>query len=563
MWLLDTETRGENLPDTLKYFKESELPAYAILSHTWYPDPEQEVSFQDMKNGTGSTKPGYKKIQQCCKKAKARGIRYCWIDSCCINKESSTELSEAINSMFLWYRQAQVCFAYLEDVSKGFHLQKKGLSQSRWFTRGWTLQELVAPKDVIFYDSEWQKLGTKESLCSKLARITGISGEYLLDRERIHTASVAARMSWAAKRQTSREEDIAYCLLGIFGVSMSLIYGERAQAFIRLQEEIAKTIDDESLYAWETSNDDEYSGFLARSPRDFLFASTIELLSGYRKPEPIAITPRGLKYTMPIIRDQDEKIEEFLGVLYCHDHMKHDQYMIGVRLRSRHGFLKPGEQLERVPKSKLVFLDADILQGDIKTTSVYISQKGFPTEKSQDADRGDNDVLVVVRHHGEPCLGGSVRVVFPACNTQQDKLKPYARLNPLALGHKHVAMSILSPDQGLLYLVLGFGHLDAAGSTSDADHDDEGIRYWYYAVSPNYPNSCHVSGLPEAEHLNYLWRNVRQKYRLSSSSGTFSYGPFKVILSMEKQHMLGLDRHVLTIDYAPVQEHAMNRALST
>lgn len=176
------------------------------------------------------------------------------MDTSCIDKASSTELSEAINSMFAWYRDAAVCYAYLADVLTSGDPRRPGSAfrYSRWFTHGWTLQELIAPRIVVFLSREWDVIGTKESLADLIEDITGIDCDVLTHRKSHNDISVAARMSWAAQRITTRVEDHAYCLLGIFNIVMHPIYGEGEHAFIRLQEEILRRIPDDSIFAWES-----------------------------------------------------------------------------------------------------------------------------------------------------------------------------------------------------------------------------------------------------------------------------------------------------------------------
>ena len=183
-------------------------------------------------------KAGYEKIRHASMQAISDGYQYVWIDTCCIDKSSSAELSEAINSMFTWYQQASVCYAYVDDV------QLHDFDKSRWFTRGWTLQELLAPSNVIFFVAGWTRLGTKFSLAAQITKITGIDSEILHDQRLLRKRSVAQLMSWASRKETTRPEDTAYCLLGIFGVNMPLLYGEGENAFIRLQEELVKFADD-------------------------------------------------------------------------------------------------------------------------------------------------------------------------------------------------------------------------------------------------------------------------------------------------------------------------------
>jgi len=219
------------------------LPPYAILSHTWGKDTE-EVAFRDLIDGTGKSKAGYSKIRFCGEQAAKDSLQYFWVDTCCIDKSSSAELTEAINSMFRWYREAAKCYVYLSDVSAqdvddpdGF--PSPAFRKSRWFTRGWTLQELIAPASVEFFSSEGKRLGNKRSLENQVHEITGIDIQALRGNP-LSSFSIAKRMSWAAKRQTTRKEDEAYCLFGIFEICMPLIYGERDLALKRLKDEIDK-----------------------------------------------------------------------------------------------------------------------------------------------------------------------------------------------------------------------------------------------------------------------------------------------------------------------------------
>jgi len=232
----------------LEEFFGTNIPSYAILSHTWGND---EVSFADyIRNQSAiSTKEGYNKIAFTCRQALLDGLNYAWVDTCCIDKSSSAELSEAINSMFAWYRLSTVCYAYLTDVVKGEF--EKRLAVSRWFTRGWTLQELLAPTKMIFHDRNWELLGSRLDLSWKLHNITSIDLSALESGPpSLSTFSVARKMSWASSRQTTREEDVAYSLLGIFDINMPLLYGEGTRAFVRLQEEIIKKLNDDSIFAW-------------------------------------------------------------------------------------------------------------------------------------------------------------------------------------------------------------------------------------------------------------------------------------------------------------------------
>ncbi|KAF4937383.1 Vegetative incompatibility protein HET-E-1 [Colletotrichum fructicola] len=260
-------------------------PPYAILSHTWGPD-EEELLYDDIK--TEVTKPGIGKLKldRCCEQAKEDGLDYVWIDTCCINRANATELGEAINSMYRWYQSSHTCYAYLVDVDEGDRNFHDIFRASRWFCRGWTLQELLAPKDVVFYDKSWRHLGSKHQLAGIVEDITGIPRPFLLGLAGLQSASVAQRMSWAAKRTTTKEEDLAYCLLGIFNVMIPMIYGEGNQAFTRLQEQIMKKTPDDSILAWGLSTDssrgeartgdvNKFGGVLAATPAAFLGSETI------------------------------------------------------------------------------------------------------------------------------------------------------------------------------------------------------------------------------------------------------------------------------------------------
>lgn len=252
----------------LEEFYDYQIPDYAILSHRWGAVNE-EVSYNDYISGRKRTTAGYAKIVNLCQLAHRKGLAYCWIDTCCIDKSSSSELSEAINSMYSWYQRAQICFAYLADIS-----DVSELAQSDWFSRGWTLQELIAPGDVVFRNRDWDWIGNRYGLRQEIASITGID-QALLEGERcLDWYSNAQIMSWAAHRTTSRREDEAYCLLGLFRVNMPLLYGEGSDAFRRLQETIMTRMEDNSLFLWgceasEHSDQIGHSSILAPSPRQF------------------------------------------------------------------------------------------------------------------------------------------------------------------------------------------------------------------------------------------------------------------------------------------------------
>ncbi|KAM5341358.1 hypothetical protein ACJ41O_014389 [Fusarium nematophilum] len=297
----------------------SRPPPYAILSHTW---GRQEVSFGDFQNVQRRRRQqGFAKIQSTCLQARRDGLEYAWVDTCCIDQSSSAELGEAINSMFEWYRRSEVCYAYLEDVPPS-DMVPRGVpgplfASSRWFRRGWTLQELLAPSRVRFFDRGWGEIGERKDLLQTLKAVTGIE-EDVLNGGSFANISVGRRMSWASQRETTRVEDIAYSLLGIFDVNMPLIYGEAERAFIRLQEEIMKQSEDHSILAWQDTAASAIAspvrGILATSPKMFAnfrqkTFNTFQRLEeskpdqivtfrDYHAPAiPMAFTSRGLRIT--------------------------------------------------------------------------------------------------------------------------------------------------------------------------------------------------------------------------------------------------------------------------
>lgn len=379
--LIDTATLRPSL-----YESDKDTPRYAILSHTWEYGKEvtlqelEELEVKEIKTPLRSipdrdsyyypahptrNRTGFAKIVECCRQARLRGLRYVWVDTCCIDKKDPTELGEAINSMFRWYQHAAECYVYLSDINlasissrelgvemnepynkdikdKGENGILRGLQERfreilrekdnetthamdrapasrafyeplarcRWFTRGWCLQELIAPLKMEFYDAEWHCLGSKQSLSGILFEITGISPS-VLNLHQLDSIPVAVKMAWAARRQTTRVEDRAYCLLGMFNIYMPLLYGEGAHAFRRLQEEIIKRSDDLSIFAplaIGMDNDGRVAHDLV--PRD-LFASGPEAFKNIKHikksksqigPGSFAMTNNGLHFTGAILK---------------------------------------------------------------------------------------------------------------------------------------------------------------------------------------------------------------------------------------------------------------------
>ncbi|KAG6331310.1 hypothetical protein ID866_7777 [Astraeus odoratus] len=247
---------------------------YAILSHCW-DEPKHEVGFREMRalptmeedtRKAITKRSGYLKIVAACRRARWDRLKWVWADTCCINKESSAELSEAINSMFRWYKNSKRCYAYLHDLFPECN------GWPKWFSRGWTLQELIAPKDMQFFNKSWRRIGDKQNIGTAdiLTVITRVPQYILTQGMPKDRPSVAQIMSWAAERKTTRVEDRAYSLLGLLDVNMTMLYGEGKRAFRRLQLEIIRQSNDQSIFAWDIPRhhrDTQWSGsILAEDP---------------------------------------------------------------------------------------------------------------------------------------------------------------------------------------------------------------------------------------------------------------------------------------------------------
>ena len=383
-----------------------DIPPYAILSHRW---EEEEVAFADypaqlaVHASGGTRKKGFTKIELCARQARLDGLPYCWADTCCIDKSSSAELTEAINSMYAWYRDSAVCYIYLSDVddSEERNCRNKGkrpvppedsvlrtfdddymlqLASSQWFTRGWTLQELLAPPICIFYDHGWMPLlkfvkhaartesdqygvgpeprwSLEDEVEEIIEEVTGIDAKMMMDFSPTSWGfSIAMKMSWASNRKTTRAEDMAYCLMGIFDVNMPLLYGEGGvKAFRRLQEEIIKQTDDHSIFYWRDADADRsaFRGLLARSPADFN-DSDIQGFWGdpglYTREKQdthptsthdktFGMTNRGLRISLAIVssgNEWEERVmpgdDEAVAILECGIRPRRKYYIILARL---------------------------------------------------------------------------------------------------------------------------------------------------------------------------------------------------------------------------------------
>ena len=284
MRLLNFKERdgSEHLEISIHEYNSHEVPPYAILSHKW-GHANDEISFHEISQANHhdltKQKNKFGKLEGCCRQALRDNLSHAWIDTCCIDKSSSAELSEAINSMFNWYGQAHVCYVYLEDVKseQDPYLPDSSFRNSQWFTRGWTLQEMIAPTNTRFFGADWTELGHKHELAGLLQEITKVSEFILLDSLTLKDFCASQKMYWASGRETTRIEDRAYSLLGLFNVSMPILYGEGSRAFTRLQEEIIRSSSDHTLFAWELTQNS--SGLLADSPDAFANSVNVRELS--------------------------------------------------------------------------------------------------------------------------------------------------------------------------------------------------------------------------------------------------------------------------------------------
>ncbi|KAH9942154.1 HET-domain-containing protein [Epithele typhae] len=473
MWLLSTD-RAE-----LHYFSSPEdVPGgYAILSHVWSKSPEPpEQTFQDIRRlhrrrsrwklGSNPLKKASPKIRESCKLAARHGFKWLWIDTCCIDKTSSAELSEAINSMYRYYSLAEVCYAYLSDVRPvrsgksdandhdpsvlgeaasdpavypwpldtfggPFEVQygaedewdsrsENGMTTgerfrarfrgSKWHTRGWTLQELLAPELVVFLSADWDVLGTKAELADLLEQATSIPRSVLALETAVADVSVAQRMSWAARRETTRLEDEAYCLMGIFGVNMPTLYGEGRRAFQRLQEEIMKQSPDTSLFAWgevqqlvladdrrywqeDRPRDSDSPTLFASSPSAFVGSQVVFTPPSTRRHRnrpkwdaarhpTFSVTSHGVLASLPIISLSSG---ELLGIVFS----ALDDTQLALRLERSPDATSPAGPLYRLCSPRLAFVFADpsihpSLSGSTSSPrpqwkELYIAQRTTPT----------------------------------------------------------------------------------------------------------------------------------------------------------------------------------------
>lgn len=346
MWLINCRTL------TLEEHLDFKSIEYAILSHTW--EQGQEVQFDEFRSGTAKEKTGWDKIRYTCRLAIEDGYELAWVDTCCINKASSAELSEAINSMFDWYKWSRNCYVYLADYDGDRSDQELG--DCRWFSRGWALQELIAPTRVRFFDRMWNFLGQKDGLSEHLSLITGIEQGVLLASDHkdlelaLEEVPVARKMSWASNRHTTRVEDTAYSLFGIFGLNLPLLYGEGERAFIRLQEEIIRNSHDLSFLAWSTPSMDKslHCGVLAPHPQCFRDSGHLAPIKGIGRVTQFTSTKRGLRFQTQFL--YHDKLGLYALDINCTDIVSSGR-PLSIRLRRNNYVYVRGFHLEPMPQA--------------------------------------------------------------------------------------------------------------------------------------------------------------------------------------------------------------------
>lgn len=392
---------------------------YAILSHTWRAAAREEILFSDLVAHCDSStrksggcvsvnldgeqsireKPGWTKLAFALEQADEDGKDWLWVDTACIDRSSSAELDEAINSAYEWCKQSAICYALLEDVAlEEWHEMKYGKAKaitSRWFSRGWTLSELLAPGHVVFYSMEWIRLGDKHELSGVLSTTTGIDASVIEDDNLVEFQSVAKRMSWAARRETTLPEDRAYSMMGLMGVNMSVLYGEgEKKAFIRLQQEIIKSCDDPSILAW---SDPEVGncphGLLADSPRAFAASSTYARDAYEEQQQPFSITNRGVGIAMHLTSDPG--CDHFVAALQCPDPLDSNRFL-AVYLRK----MSTGEQ--QYIRIRCDEIGSVEIRG--KVEEIFVRQSipplgVFPSTPSLQLDRGPHPP----RQNASPC----------------------------------------------------------------------------------------------------------------------------------------------------------------
>ncbi|KAF2733667.1 HET-domain-containing protein [Polyplosphaeria fusca] len=434
---------------TFHEFHGNKIPEYAILSHTW---GDEEVTHQEMMNlnNVVRAKSGFAKISQFLVEARDRYYNYAWIDTCCIDKGSSAELTEAINSMYNWYRNAGTCFVHISDVhsneceiinastvDESYPGQSellrrllispklifpRRLKESRWFRRGFTLQELVASRHRRFFSRDWKEI---QVTIEHLASITSIP-QRVLRFGLTDDICVAQKMCWASTRETTRTEDIAYCLLGIFDVNMPLLYGEGAKAFLRLQEEIIRRSDDETIFLWRESNAKPHAcrGLLARHPSEYAHCANMTRHHGLpTEPLPYSLTNTGLQMSLRLVPVQEslfgsdvshlERLalthdpkQLFVPILHCGQNDDINQIVSIILLKIGHS----GNHFTRISPDHVGRLDVRYLLD--KSSGQHEKKLGYEIISS-DPISAENFYCVPLIQHiyiSQPLRSGNIRL---------------------------------------------------------------------------------------------------------------------------------------------------------
>ncbi|MAD81503.1 MAG: hypothetical protein CL912_00935 [Deltaproteobacteria bacterium] len=389
--------------------------------------------------------------------------------------------------MFSWYKFAQVCYVYLSDVpsaDEDHYSPNSHFCQSKWFRRGWTLQELLAPARVEFYSQDWVEFGTKSSLEDLITSITGIT--HLFNYE---DACVAQKMSWAADRQTTREEDQAYCLMGLFGVNMTTLYGEGGtKAFIRLQEKIISKTDDDSIFAW--SHQLGRGGLLAESPSFFAESGDVRRGPFDAARPPHYMTNKGLRMELILLPQQVPDSEPcFLAPLNCTREGSRRSFVALQISKSATAYAREGvfqtpewEGKRMIPI--VIFRGKKPLFG--QRTVIFFRQELGQPPGSSTLETGPSRIVVPTLSLLECGFSPSQRsnMVDGCCWKQEDVDSPLTRK---AVSAGEVAeLFFTNEDFGIFALAIGL---------------DEN-RIWIDVVQPlNQPQSLSMAAFPEISEL--------------------------------------------------------------
>ncbi|OSS43315.1 hypothetical protein B5807_12023 [Epicoccum nigrum] len=499
MWLLNTHTI------TLRSFI-ANIPDYVILSHTWGPE---EVTFDDISKSAQHAKlKGYAKVVGCCKQAIQDGFEWAWIDTCCIDKKSSAELSEAINSMYKWYWDAAICYAYLQDV--GDLPAPPIIGASNWFRRGWTLQELLAPLHVEFYTRSWSFIGTKAGLLSTVQRVTKIDESFLEDRTTIQHANIATKFGWASRRKTTREEDMAYCLLGLVGINMPMLYGEGQRAFYRLQLEILKQSNDHTIFAWEYPFQHAElrpsTAVLAPSPSYFFNSRGIQTIRDPRSIETLtfAVTNNGLRIRLPVVKTNPN---EFVAFLHCENHNGDN---VGVRLSKL-----DKEQYHRLPGSSLVDLrEYEDQPGKMQTLYLVLeSNLGHADNSKYALENNLSGTFTHIKNVRGDC-GYQIANIVLSTPTEFADIDAYElarkefRVPSDTLVCISIDSSVWSPNSIALLLSFSSGGHPIMYATESSGEIDKSLKIGWYRLFEDRPNFASEIGV---DHIRVVLNDCGQR----------------------------------------------------